>query len=109
MGGLVRVASAGNGLGGRVNCPVGHPMRMIGGGNIAASGKKTRYWHCDTCTKKFYVTTFGDKLLKINPVSPLYLVSERRRLIEAAMLDVKIDGRISGQTMAMAAELRKKK
>ncbi len=64
-----------------MNCPSGHPMRMIGGGNIAASGKKT----------------------------PLYLISERRRLIEAAILDVKIDGRISGQTMGMAATLRKKK
>ena len=92
-----------------MNCPAGHPMRQIGGGNIAASGKKTRYWRCDTCLKKFYVTTFKNEVLSINPVSPMYLVHERKRLIEAATLDIKVDGRISGQTLAMAAELRKKK
>ena len=92
-----------------MNCPTGHPMRMIGGGNIAASGKKTRYWRCDTCALKFYVTSFGDRVLNIRPVSPLYLVSERKRLYEAALLDVKVDGRISRSTMEMADRLRKKK
>ena len=84
-------------------------MRRLGGGNIAASGKRTSYWHCDSCIKKFYITTLGDKVLNIKPVSPLYLVNERRRLVEAALLDVKVDGQISSETMAMAAELRKRK
>mgnify|MGYP001581465777 CR=1 FL=1 len=93
-------------------------MRRLGGGNIAANGKRTSYWHCDTCDKKFYVVMFKrrlkgsetlEEILKLTPVISSDMVPVRRRLYEAALLDVRLDGRISDATMELAAKLRKAK
>ncbi len=90
-------------------CPSAHPMKRLGGGNIAASGKRTSYWHCDICDRKFYVVKFKEEVLRITPVQSLDIAQVRRWLVQAALLDVKIDGHIGDATLVMAAELRQRK